>query len=132
LQSTTASYYGLDTRLQTTSRRSHVLRQVAEGVLIHESEFMQSNAVVVQGQAGVLLIDPGILGYEMVALADDLRELGQPVVAGFSTHPHWDHLLWHARLGAAPRYGTARCRGRYPSSAIGPALAGLRRHTDTT
>lgn len=31
------------------------------------------------------------------------------MVAGFSTHPHWDHLLWHARLGAAPRYGTARC-----------------------
>jgi glyoxylase-like metal-dependent hydrolase (beta-lactamase superfamily II) len=86
-----------------------VLRQVAEGVLIHESEFMKSNAVVVQGQAGVLLIDPGILGNEMVALANDLHELGQPVVAGFSTHPHWDHLLWHARLGEAPRYGTARC-----------------------
>jgi glyoxylase-like metal-dependent hydrolase (beta-lactamase superfamily II) len=85
-----------------------VLRQVAGGVLIHESEFMQSNAVVVQGRAGVLLIDPGILDSEMVALANDLRELGQPVVAGFSTHPHWDHLLWHAQLGAAPRYGTAR------------------------
>jgi glyoxylase-like metal-dependent hydrolase (beta-lactamase superfamily II) len=51
----------------------------------------------------------GVLGHEMAALADDLRKLGQPVVAGFSTHPHWDHLLWHARLGAAPRYGTARC-----------------------
>ena len=86
-----------------------MLRQVAEGVLIHESEFMQSNAVVVQGRAGVLLIDPGMLGDEMACLANDLRELGQPVVAGFSTHPHWDHLLWHARLGAAPRYGTARC-----------------------
>ena len=86
-----------------------MLRQVAEGVLIHESEFCQSNAVVVQGPAGVLLIDPGVLGSEMTALADDLRELGQPVVAGFSTHPHWDHLLWHARFGAAPRYGTARC-----------------------
>ena len=86
-----------------------MLRQVAEGVLIHESEFVQSNAVVVHGRAGVLLIDPGVLGYEMAALANDLRELGQPVVAGFSTHPHWDHLLWHARLGAAPRYGTARC-----------------------
>jgi glyoxylase-like metal-dependent hydrolase (beta-lactamase superfamily II) len=85
-----------------------VLRQVAGGVLIHESEFMQSNAVVVQARAGVLLIDPGILDSEMVALANDLRELGQPVVAGFSTHPHWDHLLWHAQLGAAPRYGTAR------------------------
>jgi glyoxylase-like metal-dependent hydrolase (beta-lactamase superfamily II) len=86
-----------------------VLKQVAEGVLIHQSEFCQSNAVVVQGRAGVLLIDAGILGDEMVAIADDLRELGQPVVAGFSTHPHWDHLLWHARLGAGPRYGTARC-----------------------
>ena len=86
-----------------------MLRQVAEGVLIHESEFCQSNAVVVQGRAGVLLIDPGVLGSEMAAVASDLRELGQPVVAGFSTHPHWDHLLWHARLGAAPRYGTARC-----------------------
>jgi glyoxylase-like metal-dependent hydrolase (beta-lactamase superfamily II) len=86
-----------------------MLRQVAEGVLIHESEFIQSNAVVVQGRAGVLLIDPGIQGDEIAALANDLRELGQPVVAGFSTHPHWDHLLWHAKLGAAPRYGTARC-----------------------
>ena len=86
-----------------------MLRQVAEGVLIHQSEFCQSNAVVVHGRAGVLLIDPGILGYEMACLANDLSESGQTVVAGFSTHPHWDHLLWHARLGTAPRYGTARC-----------------------
>jgi glyoxylase-like metal-dependent hydrolase (beta-lactamase superfamily II) len=86
-----------------------MLRQVAEGVLIRESEFCQSNAVVVQGRAGVLLIDPGLHDYEMAALANDLRELGQPVVAGFATHPHWDHLLWHTLLGAAPRYGTARC-----------------------
>jgi glyoxylase-like metal-dependent hydrolase (beta-lactamase superfamily II) len=86
-----------------------VLRQVAEGVLTHQSEFVQSNAVVVHGRAGVLLIDPGVDGSEMACLANDLRELGQPVVAGFSTHPHWDHLLWHAGLSAAPRYGTARC-----------------------
>ena len=33
-----------------------MLRQVAEGVLIHESEILQSDAVVVQGRAGVLLI----------------------------------------------------------------------------
>ncbi len=85
-----------------------MLKQVAEGVLIHESEFCQSNAVVVQGRAGVLLIDPGVLGSELDALAGDLRELGQPVVAGFATHPHWDHMLWHASFGAAPRYGTAR------------------------
>ncbi|GAA4195512.1 MBL fold metallo-hydrolase [Microbispora amethystogenes] len=86
-----------------------MLRQVAEGVLIHQSEFVQSNAVVVQGRAGVLLIDPGVTGSELDCLANDLHESGRPVVAGFSTHPHWDHLLWHARLGEAPRYGTARC-----------------------
>ncbi|PWC04219.1 MBL fold metallo-hydrolase [Agromyces badenianii] len=86
-----------------------MLKQVAEGVLVHESEFIQSNSVVVQGRAGVLLIDPGITSNEMAALANDLRELGQPVVAGFSTHPDWDHVLWHADFGDAPRYGTARC-----------------------
>jgi glyoxylase-like metal-dependent hydrolase (beta-lactamase superfamily II) len=86
-----------------------VLRQVAEGVLIHQSELLQNNTVVVQGRAGVLLIDPGITGDEMACLANDLRELAQPVVAGFATHPDWDHVLWHAELGAAPRYGTARC-----------------------
>ena len=86
-----------------------MLRQVAEGVLIHESEFCQSNAVVVHGRAGVLLIDPGVHGYEMAGLANDLPSWASPLWQGFSTHPHWDHLLWHARLGAAPRYGTARC-----------------------
>ena len=86
-----------------------MLRQIADGVLAHQSELLQNNAVVVQGRAGVLLIDPGITGDEMAALANDLRELGQPVVVGFSTHPDWDHVLWHAELGEAPRYGTARC-----------------------
>src|SRR5262249_53158328 len=74
----------------------------------HESEFIQSNSVVVQGRAGVLLIDPGITGDEMAALATDLRELGQPVVAGFSTHAHLDHVLWHAHFGDAPPYGAPR------------------------
>ncbi|HYI23295.1 MAG TPA: MBL fold metallo-hydrolase [Candidatus Limnocylindrales bacterium] len=86
-----------------------MLTQVAEGVLVHQSELLQNNTVVVQGQAGVLLIDPGITGDEMACLANDLRELGQPVVAGFATHPDWDHVLWLAELGEAPRYGTARC-----------------------
>ena len=98
-----------DTRLQTTGGRRPVLRQVADGVLVHQSEFMQTNAVVVHGRAGALLIDPGVHGHEMACLANDLSDSGQAVVAGFSTHPHWDHLLWHASLGTAPRYGTARC-----------------------
>lgn len=86
-----------------------MLRQVAEGVLVHQSELLRNNAIVVQGQDGVLLIDPGITGDEMSCLANDLGELGQTVVAGFATHPDWDHVLWHPRFGNAPRYGTAIC-----------------------
>jgi glyoxylase-like metal-dependent hydrolase (beta-lactamase superfamily II) len=86
-----------------------MLTQVADGVLIHQSEFIQSNSVVVQGRSGVLLIDPGITAVELADLARDLRESGRSVVAGFSTHPDWDHVLWHPELGAVPRYGTARC-----------------------
>jgi hypothetical protein len=36
-----------------------MLIQVAKGVLVHQSNFLQSNAVVVQGWARVLLIDSG-------------------------------------------------------------------------
>jgi glyoxylase-like metal-dependent hydrolase (beta-lactamase superfamily II) len=86
-----------------------VLTRVADGVLVHVSEFLQSNTTVVHGPGGVLLIDPGLQEQELACLADDLSSSDRTVVAGFSTHPDWDHLLWHPRLGEAPRYGTARC-----------------------
>lgn len=86
-----------------------MLRQIAEGVHAHESEFLQSNSVVVEGGRGVLLIDPGITNDELTELANDIHKLGKPIAAGFSTHPDWDHVLWHASFGEAPRYGTARC-----------------------
>lgn len=97
-----------------------MLRRVAQGVLVHQSTFMQTNTVVVEGRDGVLLVDPGIRGVEMAGLAVDLRELGLPVVAGFSTHPHWDHLLWHPELGTPPRYGTARCAATVRERLSGP------------
>jgi len=76
-------------------------------VWVHESAFIKSNTVVVQGRAGVLLIDPGITVDELADVANDVRAMGQPVVAGFSTHPDWDHVLWHPDFGDVPRYGTA-------------------------
>jgi glyoxylase-like metal-dependent hydrolase (beta-lactamase superfamily II) len=86
-----------------------MLTEVVAGVLVHQSEFCQSNAVVIRGDNGVLLVDPGVHGHELSELADDIAELGEAVALGFSTHPHWDHLLWHVRLGEVPRYGTAAC-----------------------
>ncbi|HLW94028.1 MAG TPA: MBL fold metallo-hydrolase [Solirubrobacteraceae bacterium] len=84
-----------------------MLTEVADGVWVRQSAWVWTNSTVVRGEAGLILIDPGIDGSELNQLADDLEALGIPVVAGFSTHPHWDHLLWHARFGDVPRYATA-------------------------
>jgi len=84
-----------------------MLNQVADGVWVRQSEWVWSNSIVVRGEDGLILVDPGIEGSELDELADDVDRLGMPVVAGFSTHPHFDHLLWHARFGDVPRYATA-------------------------
>lgn len=81
-----------------------MLNEVADGVWVRQSEWVWSNAVVVRGEDGLVLVDPGIDGADLDELADDVARLGVPVVAGFSTHLHWDHLLWHSRLGDVPRY----------------------------
>ena len=86
-----------------------MLHQVADGVWVRQSEWVWSNAIVVRGDDGLILVDPGIDGSDLSQLADDVDRLGIPVVAGFSTHPHWDHLLWHSRFGDVPRYATAGC-----------------------
>lgn len=84
-----------------------MLHEVAPGVLVHESAFLQSQTTVVAGPSGVLLIDPGITRDELACLASDLRARDLQVVAGFSTHPDWDHVLWLESFGDAPRYATA-------------------------
>jgi glyoxylase-like metal-dependent hydrolase (beta-lactamase superfamily II) len=86
-----------------------MLTQVADGVWVRQSGWVWTNSIVVRGEDGLILVDPGIDGSELDQLADDLDRLGIPVVAGFSTHPHGDHLLWHSRFGDVPRYATAAC-----------------------
>ncbi len=88
-----------------------MLNQVADGVWVRQSEWVWSNAIVVRGDSGLILVDPGIDGSDLDQLADDVDRLGVPVVAGFSTHPHWDHLLWHHRFGDVPRYATSAGAG---------------------
>ena len=83
------------------------LNQVADGVWVRQSEWVWTNSIVVRGEDGLILVDPGIERFELDELADDVERLGIPVVAGFSTHPHWDHLVWHDRFGDVPRYATA-------------------------
>jgi glyoxylase-like metal-dependent hydrolase (beta-lactamase superfamily II) len=86
-----------------------MLTEVADGVWVRQSAWVWTNSIVVRGEDGLILVDPGIDGAELDQLADDVERLGMPVVAGFCTHPHWDHLLWHSRFGDVPRYATPGC-----------------------
>ncbi|MGH7912482.1 MAG: MBL fold metallo-hydrolase, partial [Candidatus Dormibacteraceae bacterium] len=85
-----------------------MLSEVADRVFVRQSAFCLSNAVVIRGEEGLLLVDPGVDGDDLAELAADVAPLARPVIAGFSTHPHWDHLLWDPRFGDVPRYATAR------------------------
>lgn len=81
------------------------LVEVAPGVLVATARRFTTTSTVVVGDGGAcLLVDPALAPAELQGLADALHRRGLRVDAAFSTHPHWDHLLWHPALGDAPRW----------------------------
>lgn len=84
------------------------LRELGDGVLVATHPFWTTTTTMVVGDDDTcLIVDPAVMVDEIDALAADLGRRGLRVAAGFSTHPHWDHLLWRDSLGDAPRYATA-------------------------
>jgi hydroxyacylglutathione hydrolase len=72
------------------------------------AECFVTNSVVVAGShAGCLVIDPAVTVNDLSGIVADLDDLGVRPVAGFATHPHWDHILWTEGLGDVPRYASA-------------------------
>ncbi len=87
-----------------------MIQEVADGIFVRQSTCYQTNAVVIRDAAGLVMIDPGVHGSELGELSTFVRRLGLPVLAGFATHPHWDHVLWHPDFGTTvPRFATAAC-----------------------
>jgi hydroxyacylglutathione hydrolase len=83
--------------------------EVAPGVYVATAETYTTTTTIVTAAGGAcLLVDPAVSVADLAALARWLRERGLRPVAGWSTHPHWDHLLWSGALGDAPRYATPR------------------------
>jgi glyoxylase-like metal-dependent hydrolase (beta-lactamase superfamily II) len=84
--------------------------EIAPGVLVATAVLYTTTSTVVVGPGGgCLVVDPAVTVAEVAEMAAALAERGLRAAAGWSTHPHWDHLLWHAGLGDAPRYATATC-----------------------
>jgi len=81
--------------------------EIAPGVLVATAALYSTTTTVVAAPDGsALVIDPAISAADIAALAGALAARGLRPVAGWSTHPHWDHVLWHAELGDVPRYAT--------------------------
>jgi len=87
-----------------------------EDVLVRTARRLRTTTTLVLASGGAavdrsrpaLLVDPAWEPDELVATADELRARGARLVAGFSTHAHHDHLLWHPRLGRdVPRWASA-------------------------
>jgi hydroxyacylglutathione hydrolase len=83
--------------------------EVAPGVFVATADqYTTTTTIVVGADGGCLLVDPAVSVADLARLAAWLSERGLRPVAGWSTHPHWDHLLWSAALGDVPRYATPR------------------------
>lgn len=89
--------------------RARPLTEIAPGVWTAVAQTWTSLTTIVVAPGGsCLVVDPGISVAEVESLAVSVHERGWRVVAGFSTHAHWDHLLWSSALGDVPRWATAR------------------------
>lgn len=84
--------------------------EIAPGVYVATAAMYTTTTTIIRAddEGGCLLIDPAISVADLAALADWLSARGLRPVLGWSTHPHWDHLLWSPALGGAPRYATPR------------------------
>ncbi len=81
------------------------LTEIAPGVLVATSSYaLTTSTVVVGSSGGCLVIDPAVTVADLAELAASLSDLGLRPAVAWSTHPHWDHVLWSRELGDAPRY----------------------------
>ena len=83
--------------------------EVAPGVFVATAQtYTTTTTVVAGGGGGCLVIDPAVTPADLAWLAGWLSSRGLRPAAGWSTHPHWDHVLWNRALGDAVRYATPR------------------------
>jgi hydroxyacylglutathione hydrolase len=83
--------------------------EVADGAWVRTSVRGTTTTTIVDlGGGRCLLVDPAVERSDLVEIAVLVRSLGLEIVLGWSTHPHWDHVLWGPELGLdVPRLATA-------------------------
>ena len=84
--------------------------ELLDGVWLHTSKRAATTTTVLAlGERGCMVVDPAMEPSDLVEVAALVREVGRTVKLGWSTHPHWDHVLWSSPLGTeVVRFATRR------------------------
>lgn len=83
------------------------LTPLADGIYVATSaKYTTTTTVIGRPDRTCLVVDPAWTPPELDALVADLADLDLVVAAGFATHAHQDHVLWHPGLGTGPRWAS--------------------------
>jgi hydroxyacylglutathione hydrolase len=87
-----------------------MVTELLDGVWLHTSKRAATTTTVLAlGERECMVVDPAMEPSDLVEVAALVREVGRTVTLGWSTHPHWDHVLWSSQLGAeVVRFATRR------------------------
>jgi len=84
-----------------------LLEPAAHGVWTMTAQPWSSLTTLVVADDGTcLIIDPNIWPADLAALVREVTLHGWTPTAGFSTHPHWDHVLWPSAWADVTRWAT--------------------------
>ena len=85
---------------------ARTMTELAPGILVTHSRRDTTASTVLVDNGRAVLIDPSWDPDELDDLAQFITDSSLDVVAGFATHAHHDHVLWHPGFGDVPRWAS--------------------------
>lgn len=82
--------------------------EIAPDVFVMTAEKYDTTSTIVRSGHSVLLVDPAWTTVELEDIVQWVAQHDCTVTAGFATHAHHDHMLWHPAFGDAPRWASPR------------------------
>jgi glyoxylase-like metal-dependent hydrolase (beta-lactamase superfamily II) len=80
--------------------------EIAPGVVVMTSSKYDTTTTIIRRGHSAMLVDPAWTTAELDSIVDWLGANDCSVTAGFATHAHHDHMLWHPSFGHAPRWAS--------------------------
>lgn len=92
--------------------------EIADRVWVDRQEWLDLNIVLVQGAAGLLLVDTTGAARAARQLRDDVRRIAPtaPLLAVVNTHDHWDHIWGNGVLAGDAAQVISHEHAKVPST----------------